>query len=143
LLFVACVASLLAGGAATRAQVAVTTPKVDCDGAGGAVCRVDLATYIGWRVFHAQCATCHARDALGSSFAPDLVERIRGMDQRAFVRALDDGYMGPDDPAPPRGANPDVARYYNELWSYLRARASGELPPGPLEPLRAEGTTQP
>ena len=57
------------------------------------------------------------------------------MDQRAFVRALDEGYMGPDDPAPPRGANPDVARYYAELWSYLSARASGALPPGPVERL--------
>lgn len=135
MLFVACLALLLNGGRAARAQAPSAVPATRCDAADAAVCRTDLATYIGWRVFHAQCATCHARDALGSSFAPNLVERIRGMDQRAFVRVLDEGYMGPDDPAPPRGANPDVARYYAELWSYLSARASGELPPGPVERL--------
>jgi hypothetical protein len=132
-LFVACVALQLAGGGSARAQAPAASPTVECDAAG--VCRADLATYVGWRVFHVQCATCHARDALGSSFAPNLLERIRGMDQRAFFRALDDGYMGPDDPAPPRGANPDVARYYAELWSYLSARARDELPPGPVERL--------
>jgi len=123
--------------AQTGGTDAVRSPdRFDCDGAeSGFVCRVDLATYIGWRVFHAQCASCHAENALGSSFAPDLTHRMRSMDERAFVAALDDGYLGPDDPMPPRGANPDVARYYTELWSYLSARASGDLPPGPLERL--------
>src|SRR5690606_8325725 len=55
------------------------SPRVECDEATG--CRVDLATYIGWRVFQAQCATCHAADALGSSFAPDLVARVQGMER--------------------------------------------------------------
>ena len=41
---------------------------------------------------------------------------------------------GPNDP--PRGANPAVAPYYAELWAYLSARASGELPPAALVPLR-------
>ena len=63
---------------------------------------------------------------------------MRGMDERAFVAALDDGYLAPEDPMPPRGANPDVARYYAELWSYLSARASGDLPPGQLERLPNE-----
>jgi hypothetical protein len=100
-----------------------------------AQCRTDLATYLGWRVFHAQCAACHAADALGSAFAPDLTRRLRGMDAREFFAALDKGYMGPDDSSPPRGQNPDVARYYQELWAYLSARRNGDLPPGPLERL--------
>jgi mono/diheme cytochrome c family protein len=110
--------------------------RIDCAAADGQdvpVCRVDTATFVGWRVFAAQCASCHAQDALGSSFAPDLTFRMRGMDAREFMAALDNGYLGPNDASPPRGAMPDVARYYNELWSYLSARASGELPPGSLE----------
>jgi cytochrome c5 len=118
------IAALPAATAADR----VTAPAV-------AVCRVDLATYVGWRVFGAQCATCHAADALGSSFAPDLTLRVRGMTQRGFFAALDNGYLGPADPSPPRGKMPDVARYYEELWAYLSARASGDLPPGALERL--------
>jgi cytochrome c5 len=137
-------AGVLAGaaGAAGAQNAGVSAPgaaadaPIDCSAAAaavsGAVCTVDVRVYVGWRVFHAQCATCHAQDAVGSTFAPDLTRRIREMDAREFFRALDDGYLGPHDVTPPRGANPDVARYYEELWSYLAARARGELPPGPL-----------
>jgi cytochrome c len=96
---------------------------------------VDLPVYIGWQVFHAQCAACHAADARGSSFAPDLTLRMSRMTARDFFAALDQGYLGPGDPSEPRGRDPEIARYYNELWAYLSARASGELPPGSLERL--------
>jgi mono/diheme cytochrome c family protein len=143
------VALVFAAAAATNGQpvagdlLARGAQRIECAPAGAGVtgdagCRVDVATYVGWRVFNVQCAICHAQDATGSSFAPDLTARLRGMEQRAFFTALDDGYMGPNDASPPRGANPDVARYYYELWSYLSARARGELPPGPLERLPNE-----
>lgn len=106
-------------------------------------CRADLATYIGWRVFQAHCATCHAADARGSSFAPDLLERTQGMQQRAFFAALDQGYFGPRSTMAPRGRDPNVAPYYEELWSYLSARRSGALPPGPVEPLPVEPRSEP
>ncbi len=96
-------------------------------------CRVDVATYIGRRVFHTHCATCHAEDALGSTFAPALADRIRRMDFEDFTDALDNGYSGIEDVMPAWGENRDVARYYYELWSYLLARASGDLPPGVVE----------
>jgi mono/diheme cytochrome c family protein len=91
-----------------------------------------LLTYIGWRVFQAQCATCHAADARGSSFAPDLALRMSAMTQRDFFVALDRGYLGSQSTMPPRGRDPNVAPYYDELWSFLRARISGDLPPGPV-----------
>jgi mono/diheme cytochrome c family protein len=102
---------------------------------------VDLATYIGWRVFEAQCASCHAADARGSGFAPDLTERLRGMDQRDFFGALDRGYFGPQSTMPPRGRDPNVSPYYEELWAYLSARRDGRLPAGPLE--RADPANEP
>jgi cytochrome c5 len=114
-----------------------TAPRVECsDEALG--CRADLATYVGWRVFQAECATCHAADAQGSSFAPDLLERTRRMERRAFFTALDRGYFGPDSSMPPRGRDPNVAPYYEELWSYLVARRTGALPPVAVEPLAVE-----
>jgi mono/diheme cytochrome c family protein len=94
---------------------------------------VDLATYVGWRVFQAQCATCHAADAGGSSFAPNLTQRMRGMTARDFFAALDNGYLGPNSRMRPRGRDPAVAPYYEELWAYLAARRSGDLPAGPVE----------
>jgi hypothetical protein len=44
---------------------------------------------------------------------------------------------------PPHGRNPDVARYYSELWTYLAARASGRLPAGAVEPLPGEQAPPP
>jgi cytochrome c5 len=128
----------IALGAALGSQAGVAQPserqtaeyRVEC--VAGAACRADLATYIGWRVFQAQCATCHAADIRGSSFAPDLALRMSGMTQRQFFAALDHGYFGPESSMPPRGRDPNVAPYYDELWSFLRARIAGDLPPGPV-----------
>jgi hypothetical protein len=113
--------------------------RVEC--APDGQCRADLATYIGWRVFQAQCATCHAADVRGSSFAPDLTLRMSAMTQRDFFAALDRGYLGSQSTMPPRGRDPNVAPYYDELWSFLRARITGDLPPGPLIRLLDNGTT--
>ena len=113
--------------------------RVAC--AAGEPCRADLATYVGWRVFQAQCATCHAADVRGSSFAPDLTLRMSRMTRRDFFLALDRGYFGSQSTMPPRGRDPNVAPYYDELWSFLRARISGDLPAGPVTRLPDEGTT--
>ena len=135
----AIVAAVLVAAVCARAQTPTardeTPPRIECapaPEADGARCRVDPAVYVGWRVFHAECATCHAADALGSSFAPDLTHRLKFMDERAFFEALDEGYLGPRSRSPPRGRNPAVAPYYEELWAYLAARSDGRLPPGPV-----------
>lgn len=101
-------------------------------------CTVDRRTYVGWQVFHRTCAVCHATDAVGSSFAPNLLPRIRRMNGREFAAAMDEGYAGEAEMAP-WGRDPEVRPYYLELWAYLSARAAGELPqgeprPAPLSP---------
>jgi mono/diheme cytochrome c family protein len=127
-----CAALGLTPGAAQLVSPDPNTPyRVEC----AATCRADLATYVGWRVFQAQCATCHAADARGSTFAPDLTLRMSSMTQRQFFAALDQGYFGSQSRMPPRGRDPNVAPYYDELWSYLRARVTGALPPGAVERL--------
>jgi mono/diheme cytochrome c family protein len=127
-----CVALAL-DAAGAQPRVAAAPYRVECP--AGAACRADLATYIGWRVFQGQCATCHAADARGSSFAPDLALRMSDMTQRAFFAALDQGYFGSESSMPPRGRDPNVAPYYDELWSFLAARRDGALLPGPVERL--------
>jgi len=122
-------------GAAQVASTEAAPYRVECSEDPAASCRADLATYVGWRVFQAQCATCHAADALGSSFAPDLTVRMRGMEQREFFAALDRGYLGSRSTMPPRGRDPNVAPYYDELWAYLLARRDGAAPAEPLERL--------
>ena len=129
------------GAAQSSASDANALPyRVECT-APDEPCRADLATYIGWRVFQAQCATCHAVDVRGSIFAPDLTLRMSGMTQRDFFAALDRGYFGSASTMPPRGRDPNVAPYYDELWSFLRARITGALPAGAVTRLPEQGTT--
>jgi len=137
-----CAAFGCLAGAAQSSQDAAPPYRVECEPDAGA-CRADLAIYIGWRVFQTQCASCHAADARGSSYAPDLTERLRGMEQRAFFAALDRGYLGQRSTMPPRGRDPNVAPYYEELWAFLAARRDGRLPAGRVEPLAIEGRGAP
>jgi mono/diheme cytochrome c family protein len=126
-----------AGAAQSPPDVQVQPHRIECTSEPAAICSADLATYIGWRVFQAQCASCHAADARGSSFAPDLTERLREMEQRDFFGALDRGYYGRESNMPPRGRDPNVSPYYEELWAYLTARRDGRLPAGPVQRLPA------
>jgi len=125
---------LTVGAAQSSDDANARSYRVEC-AAPDEPCRADLATYIGWRVFQAQCATCHAADVRGSTFAPDLMLRMSGMSQRDFFGALDRGYFGSASAMPPRGRDPNVAPYYDELWSFLRARITGDLPAGPVTQL--------
>ena len=126
LLAAACVLPAFAQAVRTDAY------RVDCSVAD-ALCRVDTATYVGWRVFERHCASCHGEGAVGSSFAPELAPRIGIMTAQDFRAALTEGYRGLR--MTPRAENRDVGRYIAELWSYLRARAGGGLPPGPVQQL--------
>lgn len=96
----------------------------------GTLCLVDRDTYIGWRTFHGICHTCHAQDAVGSSFAPNLLERMKEIDKAQFLESVDQGFTGQTGVMPAWSENPNVNKYYEQLWSYLRARADGALLPG-------------
>jgi len=109
--------------------------SVECgqvNDAGEAFCYVDADTYIGWRTFHGFCHVCHAQDAVGSTFAPNLLDRMRESDMTRdlFVDRLANGFTGQVGVMPPWKDNPNVSKRYNELFSYLRARADKALPPG-------------
>lgn len=47
--------------------------------------RVDSGTYTGWRIFHTTCYACHGVGAVGTSVAPNLLERIGSYTPRAFA----------------------------------------------------------
>ncbi len=112
-----------------------TPYTVECgqvNDAGEPFCYVDGDTYIGWRTYHGSCHRCHAQDAAGSTFAPNLLDRMResNMTRDLFVERLNDGFTGQVGVMPPFKDNPNVNKRYNELYAYLTARASGALPPG-------------
>src|SRR5690606_18293303 len=90
---IAAAALALAGAAASQeapAQAEETEPPyvVECGPdpeEGMDVCQVDRGTYVGWRTFHSNCHTCHAQDAVGSTFAPALLPRIQLIDKTRFL----------------------------------------------------------
>ncbi len=98
--------------------------------AGESFCYVDRDTYIGWRTFHGFCHVCHAQDAVGSTFAPNLLDRIQDFDFEMFVERTANGYTGQVGVMPPWKDNPNVNKRYKELFAYLKARADGALPRG-------------
>ncbi len=100
---------------------------VQCDGGN---CLVDKDTYVGWRTYHADCHVCHAQDAVGSTFAPSLVDRLKDIDKERFMDSLANGYTGQIGVMPAWKDNPNVNTRFEALYSYLKARSDGVLQPG-------------
>jgi len=129
-------AALVAAASAGRAQSSADDKPytVECapdpEEGGATVCRVDRGTYVGWRTFHAICHTCHAQDAVGSTFAPDLLARMRQIGKPEFMKAMNEGFTGQMGVMPPWKQDPNVNKYFEELWSFLKARSDGALLPG-------------
>jgi mono/diheme cytochrome c family protein len=98
-------------------------------------CKVDRNTFVGWRTYHANCHVCHAQDAVGSTFAPSLVERLQAIDHERFLHSVEEGYTGQIGVMPGWKDNPNVNKRFEDLYGYLRARADGALPPGRPERL--------
>ena len=144
--FASCVAAAAlvapSGGRAQEGAEAAAPYTVECgpdaDEGGATTCRVDRGTYVGWRTFHAICHTCHAQDAVGSTFAPDLLARMRQIGKAEFMKAMNEGYTGQMGVMPPWKQDPNVNKYFEELWSFLKARSDGVLLPGRPKRLPAE-----
>jgi cytochrome c5 len=100
------------------------------DARGGGQCQVDKKTFVGWRTYHAFCHQCHAQDAVGSTFAPSLVERLKDIDKERFLNVVENGYTGQIGVMPAWKDNPNITKRYEELYAYLKARSDGALPPG-------------
>lgn len=119
---------------------------------------VDQATYQGWRIFHSTCHGCHGVDGTGTSVAPNLVERIKGLSARDFgIKVLTryrftisaQAASGDDRTElreefiqqvlrrergdllmPAWEGDPNVKPHVLDIYAYLRARADGALAPG-------------
>ena len=123
-----------AGGQSKESTPSTSAPySVECgqvNDAGERFCYVDRDTYIGWRTFHGFCHRCHAQDALGSTFAPNLLDSMQTFDFAMFVERTANGFTGQVGVMPPWKDNPNVSKRYKELFAYLKARSDGALPPG-------------
>lgn len=131
LLFPALLAVL--AGLPLALQAAEPVAKVQCpEGAKAAeACTVDPDTFVGWRSFALNCQVCHGGSALGSTFAPSLLDRLnQRVDYARFLQVVENGYTGQVGAMPAWHAKSDVMDNRDNLYRYLRARADGRLPPG-------------
>jgi mono/diheme cytochrome c family protein len=120
--------------------------------------RVDRGTYTGWRLFHSACHACHGVGGVGSSVAPNLLERVPAMTPRDFASKVLTSYrlVSPADEdsgrsraallddilerdreiargqpvMPAWGGHAETAPHVLDLYAYLSARAAGDLGPG-------------
>lgn len=124
-------AMLLMSAGAIAGEGSAKPYTVECS-EGGTECRVDMATYIGWRTYNGNCARCHGAGASGSSLAPNLMQRIstKNMTFKHFEKVVRNGTSGPMGVMPPWEGNGNVMPRLNNLWAYLQARTDGVLMPG-------------
>ena len=48
----------------------------------------DAGTFMGWRVFHMNCHSCHGIGAVGTDIAPNLTERVKNMEPDTFANNM-------------------------------------------------------
>ena len=92
---------------------------------------VDWYSYIGFQRYGANCLQCHGPDALGSSYAPSLVDAIKSMTYQQFYATVAGGKKDVSASSnlvmPALGADRNVMCFINEIYVYLRARGDGAL----------------
>ena len=111
-----------ADGASTYAE------HIQCEGKN---CKIDLWMTRGFRAF-SQCQVCHGLDGNGSSFAPSLVDKLKSIDRARFDDVVTNGFKGQVGVMPGWKENPNVMKYLDQLYAYLKARSDGALPAGKL-----------
>ncbi|MDA8048721.1 MAG: c-type cytochrome, methanol metabolism-related [Rhodospirillales bacterium] len=112
------------GGIWTDRQGAPTY-KISKDGT------VDWGTFVGYLRYSDTCLRCHGPDGLGSSYAPDLVHALKGIDYSQFIADVAGGIKAvnsaQDLVMPSFGTDRNVMCFIQEIYVYLRARSTGAL----------------
>ncbi len=94
---------------------------------------MDFSTYKGWRAYHAECHVCHGPDAMGSTYAPSLMESVKnGLDYVDFFMVIANGRYEKDgaqagNVMPAFGENTNVEPHINDIYRYVKARADGMI----------------
>lgn len=106
----------------------IPTYQINEDGA------VDWATFSGYRRYHAECHVCHGPDGEGSSYAPALKTSALRLDYYDFQMIVASGKQrvgaADNQVMPAFGTNPNVMCYFDDIYTYLRARGTDAVPRG-------------
>lgn len=137
-------ATLAQGKLGDKAPEAAAAPQQAAK-PGGQTDDAAWALFSGWKRYHANCATCHGPDGMGSSFGPDLTRSLKALDHDHFLETVVNGKQEGDLAMPAFGTNPNVMCYIEDIYSYLKARSAGLLergrpasPPKPTSVAEAE-----
>lgn len=94
--------------------------------------KFDWYAYSGYRRYHAECHVCHGPDAMGSTYAPALKDSLKRLSYEEFVGIIVGGKQdissSGSNVMPAFGDNKNVMCYADDLYVYLKARASGAMP---------------
>jgi methanol metabolism-related c-type cytochrome len=92
---------------------------------------VDWYTYSGFRRYHSECHVCHGPDGMGSTYAPALKDSLKTMSYADFLGVVASGRQNvsssQDNVMPSFGNNKNVVCYLDDIYVYLRARASDAI----------------
>lgn len=95
---------------------------------------VDFATFNGYRRYHAECHVCHGPDGEGSTYAPALKGSVLKMDYYAFQEVVASGKqqvnVAQNQVMPAFATNKNVWCYVDDIYVYLLARGTEEIPRG-------------
>lgn len=101
------------------------TFKIDTDGS------VDWYTYVGFTRYSAECLRCHGPDAMGSTYAPALIDSMKHLSYSDFYGIVAGGKRdvsaSQDLVMPAEGENKNVMCFIDAIYSYLRARGDGAI----------------
>jgi len=96
--------------------------------------KVGWAVWQGFRRYHDACHVCHGPNGLGSSFAPALADSLKTMDYETFFGTVVGGRVtdraGTKYVMPSFGEDKNIMCYLDDIYSYLKARSTGAMPPG-------------
>ncbi|NEU12570.1 c-type cytochrome, methanol metabolism-related [Methylobacterium sp. BTF04] len=94
--------------------------------------KFDWYAYSGYRRYHAECHVCHGPDGMGSTYAPALKDSLKHLSYEEFIGILAGGKQDVSSSEqkvmPAFGENKNVMCYADDLYVYLKARASGAMP---------------
>lgn len=92
---------------------------------------VDYYTFAGYIRYAANCLQCHGPDALGSTYAPSLVDSLQHLSYGDVLATVAGGKQnlagGQELVMPALGENKNVMCYIDAIYIYLRARSDGAV----------------
>jgi len=97
--------------------------------------QLDADSYKGFKLFRNWCARCHGTYGQGMA-GPNLANSLNQISREEFMKTVAEGKTGSIGSMPGWKANPAVMEGRDNIYSYLKARANGDI--GEVKPTLAK-----